>query len=105
VESAARRAASFLDDARRRAVLERRVRVVRCRLREDRLVLDGIDGGEQSFRLPESVTLAACSPEEIRYLPQGSASGMTVLLRDRRGRERRLGVGSFTGLASVETPR
>jgi len=101
-EAAARRAASFLDDARRRAVLARKVLIVRCRPEERRLVLLGAGSGEQVFQLPEAVTIASCRPEQVRYLPQGSATGMTLVLRDRRGRERTLSVGAFTGLSRVD---
>jgi len=101
-EAAARRTASFLDDARRRAVLERKVLIVRCRSEEDRLVLSGAASGERVFQVPEAVAIVSCRPEEMRYFPQGSATGMTVLLRDRRGRERSLSVGTFTGLSRLD---
>jgi prepilin-type N-terminal cleavage/methylation domain-containing protein len=101
-EAAARRTASFLDDARRRAVLERRVLVVRCRPDEERLVLLGAAAGEKVFQVPEGLAIASCRPEELRYFPQGSASGMTLLLRDRRGRERSVSVGTFTGLSRID---
>ena len=101
-EAAARRTASFLDDARRRAVLERKVLVVRCRPGEERLMLLGAASGEVTFQVPEAVAIASCRPEELRYFPQGSATGMTLLLRDRRGREHSLTVGTFTGLSRVD---
>lgn len=104
-ESAARRTASFLDDVRRRSVLERRVLTVRCRLPESRLDLTGSKASDTTFQVPEEVGIASCAPEEVRYSPQGSASGMTLLLRDKRGRERRLTVGAFTGLARVDVPK
>ena len=104
-EAAARRTASFLDDARRRAVLERRVLVVRCRPGEERLVLLGAAAGERVFPVPEALAIVSCRPEEMRYFPQGSATGMTLLLRDRRGRERSLGVGTFTGLSRIDAAR
>ena len=101
-EAAARRTASFLDDARRRAVLERKVLVLSCRPGGERLVLRGAASGEKVFQVPEAVAIVSCRPEELRYFPQGSASGMTLLLRDRRGRERRLTVGTFTGLSRID---
>ena len=101
-EAAARRTASFLDEARRRAVLERRVVLVSCSPDERRLSLSGSASGEKDFQLPESVEIVSCRPGEIRYFPQGSASGMTLVLRDRSGRERNLTVGSFTGLSRVD---
>ena len=52
--------------------------------------------------MPEAVAIVSCRPEELRYFPQGSATGMTLLLRDRRGRERSLTVGTFTGLSRVD---
>jgi prepilin-type N-terminal cleavage/methylation domain-containing protein len=104
-EAAVRRTASFLDDARRRAVLERRVLVVHCRPEEGRLELLGAAAGERAFQLPEAVAIVSCLPEEMRYFPQGSATGMTLLLRDRRGRERSLAVGTFTGLSRVDAAR
>lgn len=101
-EAAIRRTASFLDDARRRAVLERKVLVVRCRTEDDELMLDGGAAGEKIFPVPEAVALVSCRPEELRYFPQGSATGMTLLLRDRRERERSLSVGIFTGLSRID---
>ena len=101
-EAAARRTASFLDDARRLAVLERKVLVVECRPGEERLVLLGGASGERSFQVPDTVAIASCRPEQMRYLPQGSATGMALVLRDRRGRERRLTVGTFTGLCRID---
>jgi hypothetical protein len=102
IEAAARRVAAFLDDTRRRSVLERAVLVVRCRPDEKRLVVDGGEGGERAFEVPSTVSRVSCSPEQMRYHPQGSASGMTLELRDTRGRGRRLTVGAFTGLTRVE---
>jgi prepilin-type N-terminal cleavage/methylation domain-containing protein len=102
VEAAVRRTASFLDNARRRAVLERKVLVVQCRAGEERLLLLGSAAGDRAFQVPEAVSIASCRPEEVRYFPQGSASGMTLMLRDRRGRERNLSVGTFTGLSRVD---
>ena len=104
-ESAARRTASFLDDARRRSVLERRVLTVRCRPAEARLLLSGAATADVTFRIPEDLALASCVPEELRYYPQGSATGMALLLRDKRGRERRVSVGAFTGLARIDAAR
>lgn len=104
-EAAARRTATFLDDARRRAVLERRVLLVLCRPGEERLVLSGAAAGEKVFPVPEALEIVSCSPEELRYFPQGSATGWTLLLRDRRGRERTLSVGSFTGLSRIDDAR
>ena len=101
-EAAVRRTASFLDDARRRAVLERKVLVVHCRPGEERLVLLGAASGERVFQVPPAVSIVSCRPEELRYFPQGSATGMTLLLRDRGGRERSLGVGTFTGLSRID---
>ena len=101
-EAAVRRTASFLDDARRRAVLERKVLVVRCKPGEERLVLLGAASGERAFPVPPAVEIVSCRPEEMRYFPQGSATGMTLLLRDRGGRERSLSVGSFTGLSRID---
>ena len=103
-EGAARRTAAFLDDARRRAVLGRAPLEVRCLPREGRLELVGEGAGPREFRVPEEVALVACRPERVRYFPQGSSSGLELLLRDRRGRERRVAVGAFTGLAAVVTP-
>lgn len=76
--------------------------VVRCRPGEDRLELAGGTSGEKSFPIPEQLELVSCLPEEVRYQPQGSSTGMTLLLRDQRGRERRVTVGGFTGLARVD---
>ena len=101
-EAAVRRTAAFLDDARRRAVLERTVLVVSCRPGDGRLVLLGAASGEKVFPVPAAVTIASCRPEELRYFPQGSATGMTLVLRDGHGRERRLAVGAFTGLSRVD---
>jgi len=101
-EAGIRRTAAFLDDARRRSVLERKTLTVRCRFRENQLEL-GRPGGEPAiFRIPEPLTLAECRPELLRYFPQGAATGMALSLRDPRGRERLISVGSFTGLARVE---
>ena len=101
-EAAARRTASFLDDARRRAVLERKVLVVRCSLDEGRLALLGAASGERVYQVPDAVAIVSCRPGEVRYFPQGSSSGMTLLLRDTRGRERSLSVGTFTGLSRID---
>jgi hypothetical protein len=103
-EAAVRRTASFLDDARRRAVLERRVLVVACRPQEKRLLLHGAAAGDQAFPVPEAVTVESCRPEQVRYLPEGSATGMTLLLRDQGGRAHRLSVGTFTGLSRIDAP-
>ena len=104
-EAAVRRVSSFLDDARRRAVLERRALVVLCRPAEGLLVLRGAASGERAFPVPPAVAIVSCRPEEVRYFPQGSATGMTLLLRDGGGRERSLSVGSFTGLSRVDDAR
>jgi len=101
-EAAARRTAAFLDDARRRAVLERKVLTVRCLQGEESLVLVGAASGERTFKVPEAAAIVSCRPEAVRYFPQGSASGMTLLLRDTRGRERHLTVGTFTGLSRID---
>jgi hypothetical protein len=101
-EAALRRTAAFLDDARRTAVLERRVLEVQCQPGEERLVLRGAAAGERTFRVPEPLTIGSCRPEQVRYTPQGAASGMTLALRDRRGRERSLSVGAFTGLSRID---
>ena len=100
MEAAARGTASFLDKVRQRAVLERKVFVVRCRTQENQLELEG----DNPFAIPEKVALVLCSPGEVKYYPQGSATGLTLILRDRGGRERRLTVGAFTGLARVGAP-
>ena len=104
-EAAFRRTASFLDEARRRAVLERRVLTVRCLPGEGSLVLVGAASGERTFKVPEAAVIVSCRPEEVRYFPQGSATGTTLLLRDNHGRERRLSVGAFTGLSRVDGAR
>jgi hypothetical protein len=93
--------ASFLEEARRQAVLERKVLVVRCRAREGLLELVGPAPARQ-HRVPATLTLVGCRPEAVRYHPQGSSDGLTLLLRDRGGRDRRLTVGAFTGLARIE---
>jgi prepilin-type N-terminal cleavage/methylation domain-containing protein len=104
-EAAARRTAAFLDETRRRAVLGRKELEVRCRPRNERLERVAGAGEPEIFRIPEQLALASCTPASVRYFPQGSSTGLTLLLRDRRGRERRVSVGSFTGLAQVEAPR
>ncbi|MHB8835021.1 MAG: pilus assembly FimT family protein [Candidatus Methylomirabilia bacterium] len=130
-EAAVRRTASFLDAARTIAVLERKVLIVHCRPDEGRLMLLGAAFGEGSFLIlkrlgvvlrpqqgevspvmhevsfpvPEAVAIVSCLPEEMRYFPQGSATGMTLLLRDAGGRERSLSVGAFTGLSRVGAAR
>jgi hypothetical protein len=103
-EGAARRTAAFLDDARRRAVFGRRELEVRCNPRAGRLELLGETAEAKEFPIPEQVSLVTCRPQRVRYFPQGSSTGMTLLLRDLRGRERQLTVGAFTGLASVDFP-
>lgn len=102
IEAAARRAAAFLDDTRRRSVLDRVALTVRCRPDDRRLEVQGGSGGDAAFEIPPEVTRLSCTPEQMRYLPQGSAEGMTLVLRDARGRGRRLTVGAFTGLTRVE---
>lgn len=104
-EAAARRTAAFLDEARRRAVLGRREVEVRCVPREERIERVEEGTARAAFRLAGDVRLVSCRPEQVRYFPQGSSSGLTLLLRDRRGRERRVTVGSFTGLSQIETVR
>ena len=99
-EAAARRAASFLDDARRRAVLKRVTVTVTCIPDEGLLRVEGEDGAV--FMVPERSEIVSCIPESLIYFPQGYASGGVVLLRDPRGREQRVTVGSFTGLTRVE---
>lgn len=103
-EAGARRTAAFLEDVRRRAVLERRTLLVTCRAEEGRLELEGATGEPRPFPIPGDLVIASCEPEQVRYFPQGSATGMTLVLRDARGRERRVSVGAFTGLARIETP-
>lgn len=76
---------------------------MRCRTGEALLELAGGAAGDRTFRIPEEMALVSCRPEELRYQPQGSSSGMVLLLRDKRGRERELSVGSFTGLARVDS--
>jgi hypothetical protein len=61
----------------------------------------GETAGRREFRLPDEVALVSCRPEHARYFPQGSSTGMVLLLRDPRGRERQVAVGAFTGLAAV----
>ena len=68
-------------------------------------MLLGSGAGERVFQVPESVAIVSCLPEEMRYFPQGSSTGMTLLLRDKRGRERTLTVGTFTGLSRVDAGR
>ena len=41
---------------------------------------------------PSAVDLVSCQPEQMRYNPQGSASGMILTLRDKRGRGLRVTV-------------
>jgi len=101
-EASVRRTASFLDDARRRAVLERRVLVVHCEPGAERLVLLGAASGERAFPVPPPVEIVSCRPEEMRYFPQGSSTGMILLLRDSGGRERHVAVGTFTGLSRID---
>jgi len=101
MEDAVRRTASFLDDVRRRAVLKRTVLVVRCRIHDNQLDLEG----DKPFTIPGKVALVKCIPDEVTYYPQGSATGLTLSLRDGGGRERSLTVGAFTGLARVDAPR
>jgi prepilin-type N-terminal cleavage/methylation domain-containing protein len=102
MEAAVRRTASFLDEARQRAVLKRTTIVVRCRIEENRLEIDG----DKRFPIPGDVALVQCSPPgEVKYSPQGAATGLTLTLRDRSGRKRDLTVGAFTGLARVDLPR
>jgi prepilin-type N-terminal cleavage/methylation domain-containing protein len=104
LESAARRAASFLDEARRRAVLGRAQLEVRCLPREGRLELRVGADERRVFRVPDAVALVSCRPESVRYFPQGSSTGLELLLRDRRGRERKVSVGAFTGLSVAAAP-
>lgn len=105
-EAAARRTAAFLDDVRRRAVMGRKPLTVSCLTEENRLVVreDGRAGEEPAvtFAVPEHADLVSCKPEEVRYLPQGYASGFTLTLRDRRGQAYEVTVGAFTGLARLE---
>jgi prepilin-type N-terminal cleavage/methylation domain-containing protein len=103
-EAAARRTASFLDEVRRRAVMERRELRVRCRPEERRLVVlaAGAEKDPVTFRIPERAELVSCRPEEVRYFPQGYATGIALLLRDEHHQEHSVTVGSFTGLARVE---
>lgn len=100
-EGAARRTAAFLDDARRRAVLGRVELEVACEPREGLLRLRGLPGDPREFRVPGEVALVSCRPERVRYFPQGSSTGMALLLRDPRGRERLVSVGAFTGLSGI----
>lgn len=101
-DAGARRTAAFLDEARRRAVLERKALQVRCVIDEERLELVAAEQVAKSFAIPEQLVLVSCLPEEVRYFPQGSSSGLALLLRDRRGRERRVAVGAFTGLTRID---
>lgn len=104
-EAAARRTAAFLDDVRRRAVIGRTTLTVACLPEENKLVVRAEGGGEEplvTFAVPEHADLVSCRPEEARYLPQGYASGFTLLLRDGRAQEYEVSVGAFTGLARLE---
>lgn len=95
--------AAFLDDTRRRSVLGRAVLLVRCDPEQRQLAVDGAkDAGVDVKPFPEAVSEVSCSPGQMRYLPQGSADGMELVLRDARGRQRRLTVGAFTGLTRVD---
>jgi len=111
VEAGARKTAAFLDDARRISVLARKPVTVRCRPDENQLEPEaqGVDfkkhGIRGPFSIPEPLTLAKCQPEEVRYFPQGGAESLELTLRDPRGRERVIRVGTFTGLARVEDRR
>lgn len=102
-EAGARRTAAFFEDVRRRAVLERKTLLVKCLPEEGRLELSGTTGEAKPFPIPGELAIASCEPEQVRYFPQGSATGITLLLRDAHGRERRVSVGAFTGLARIET--
>jgi hypothetical protein len=104
-EGAARRTAAFLDDVRRRAVLGRATLEVRCDPRAGRLEVLGTSGVQREFRVPEGVGLVSCRPERVSYFPQGSSTGLEVLLRDQRGRGRLVAVGAFTGLSAVAEAR
>jgi hypothetical protein len=100
-EGGARRTAAFLDETRRRAVLGRVALEVRCLPREGRLEVLGGSAEPAEFRVPGELALVSCRPERVRYFPQGSSSGLELLLRDQRGREKVVAVGAFTGLAVV----
>lgn len=100
-EGATRRTAAFLDDVRRRSVLGRATLDVRCLVDEGRLDVLGAKEGPREFRVPEEVVLVSCRPERVSYYPQGSSTGLELLLRDRRGQERVIAVGAFTGLAAI----
>ena len=100
-EAGARRTAAFLDDVRRRAVLGRVALEVRCLPREGRLEVRGGSAEPAVFRVPAELALVSCRPERLSYFPQGSSTGLELRLRDRRGRERVVAVGAFTGLAAI----
>jgi prepilin-type N-terminal cleavage/methylation domain-containing protein len=120
-EAVARRAASFLDESRRRAVLSRATVTVTCDPEEGLLRMEAAGTGEHGagaeadgaggdgepavetrvFRVPERSVIVSCEPGVMSYFPQGYATGGEILLRDPRGREQRVSVGSFTGLARV----
>jgi prepilin-type N-terminal cleavage/methylation domain-containing protein len=110
-EAGARKVATFLDDARRHSVFKRRIVTVRCRPDENQLQreVQGVEpkqnGNSSTFAVPEPLTLAKCQPEAMRYFPQGGAEAMELTLRDPRGRERVIKVGTFTGLARIEDRR
>ncbi len=115
IESTARKAASFLDDVRRRAVQTGRVMTVTLDGEEGRLVAlpegtgespPGEEGGaEVAFSLAAPAEGTTLLPQEIRYFPQGTSSG-GVLAFHRDGAEiLRVTVSSFTGLATLEEAR
>jgi len=116
-EALARRAASFLDEARRRSILRRATVAVTCDREQGTLRMteegappaEGADGESAeppppapTFRVPERSEIVSCEPEVMSYFPQGYATGGAIVLRDGAGRERRVSVGSFTGLSRVD---
>jgi hypothetical protein len=105
--AAVRQTASFLDGVRQRAVMKRSELEVRCDEQEDQLLVvdehQPIVAGEKNpFTIPYEVELS-CAPRQVRYYAQGSTSTkLTLTLRGKGGRQRRIVVGAFTGLARPE---
>jgi hypothetical protein len=108
-EAGVRKVAAFLDDARRISVLDRKIVTLNCAPTENQLELQGVDlrkhGIRSPFTVPEPLVLAKCQPATARYFPQGGAEAMELTLRDPRGRERVIKIGTFTGLARIEDRR
>lgn len=104
-DSAVKKAASFLDDTRRRSVASGKTLVVSLEGEDERRIAVREEGTAEGtvaeMPVPDGAEFLELEPAEGRYFPQGHASGFQLVIGT-AGEERvRIAVGSFTGLTRI----